>query len=54
MERSTGGKGGGKALLTEKGKKINALFKELEKETEVFCRERLEKLEVEFGKEMVE
>ena len=54
VERSTGGKGGGKALLTEEGKKINNLFKELEKETEFFCSERLKKLEAEFGEEMVE
>ena len=54
VERSTGGKGGGKALLTEKGKKINALFKELEKDTERFCREKLKELEAELGEEVVE
>ena len=45
VERSTGGKGGGRALVTDKGKKINLLFKKLELDTENYCKERLRELE---------
>lgn len=50
VERSTGGKGGGKALLTEKGREINKLFKTLERDTNEYCKERLEELEAEYWK----
>ena len=50
VERSTGGKGGGKAFLTDRGRKINQMFKLLERATMEFCNNRLKELEAEYWK----
>lgn len=50
VERTTGGKGGGKAFLTPKGKEINNLFKTLESDTKDYCNRRLKELEDEYWK----
>lgn len=44
VERSIGGKGGGKASLTEEGKRFNDFFKTLEKDVKVYASKRLNEL----------
>ena len=45
VERKSGGKGGGKAVLTEKARRLIALFDSLEEDVEKYVRERLTTLE---------
>ena len=44
VERSIGGKGGGKASLTEEGKRFNDFFKTLENDVKVYASKRLNEL----------
>ncbi|MGN1164520.1 MAG: winged helix-turn-helix domain-containing protein [Candidatus Ornithospirochaeta sp.] len=48
VERKSGGKGGGKAVLTDKAHRLIDLFESLEKDVEEYTGERLKALEADF------
>ena len=48
VERKSGGKGGGKATLTDKARRLIDLFEKLESDVDDYTRERIGKLEEEF------